>query len=75
VGRKEMCRERTPKGVCMPLRYLFHSILVIISSDRPNRREKEMNSEKRNSEGGYAHNLEYIHQSTPAINSSDRLDR
>jgi len=29
---------------------------------------------KRNFEGGYARHLEFIPQSTPAINSSDRLD-
>ena len=58
----------------MPLRYLFHSIIVISGSDRPNRREKEVSSERETLKGGYARHLEFIPQSTPAINSSDRLD-
>jgi len=56
------------KGGVYALRYIFHSIVVISGSDRPNRREKLWR-------GGYARHLESIPQSTPAINSSDRLDR
>jgi hypothetical protein len=67
MERKGCVVKEPQKGGCMPLRYLFHSIIVISGSDQPTE------GRKRNSEGGYARHSESIPQSTPAINSSDRL--
>ena len=63
-----------PKGGLYALRYLFNSIIVISGSDRPNKREKEMSSERETLKGGYARHLESIPQSTPAINSIGSTD-
>ncbi len=63
------------KGGCMPLRYLFRSIIgsvVLIGQTEGRKRDEQW---KRNPEGGNAHHLESIPQSTPAINSSDRSAR
>ena len=40
------------KGGVYALRYIFHSIVVISGSDRPNRRGKEMSCERETLKGG-----------------------